>query len=237
MLRDWAKCAGFAAVLAVALSMSLLWAFPDDRTSTDTLLAAFTGILAVATIALIFVGYNQGKQLKRAVDSAEQSDEMLQRAYLWPGYGLLILDQEGTRFGIHLGIRNTGRTHGIVKTVHYAIMSKEAFEESKIITYSVFDGREDVIIPDPAMEARSGVWHRLSGMPKVSCGWVTYKDVLGKIRRQGYKYLVHANGRSDSLPDCFTYEPWNTEYEERVSEQEPLPANVKTVQIKNGEPE
>jgi hypothetical protein len=72
-------------------------------------------------------------------------------------------------------------------------------------------------------------------MPKVSCGWITYRDVFGKTHRQGYKYLIHPNGRTDPLPGFFDYEPWNTEHREIASGQEPLPPNVKTVQVKLAE--
>jgi hypothetical protein len=171
----------------------------------------------------------------RAIDEAEKRDKILQRAYLWPGYGLLILDQQTVRFGIHLGIRNTGRTAGIIKTVHHALLSKEEFEANNSITYYVFNGREDAIIPDPNMEVRSGVWHRLSEMPKISCGWITYIDVFGIKRCRGYKYIIDRRGRTESLPGCFTYEPWNSEHKEKPSEQEPLPAGFITVPIKSGE--
>jgi hypothetical protein len=198
-------------------------------------LAWFTELLAFVTTFLIAVGIYQGIQLKRSVDAAEKSDVILERAYVWPGYGLLILDQSTVRVGIHLGVRNTGRTAGIIKTVHHALLSKEEFEVNKIIAYYVFNGREDAVIPDPNVEVRSGVWHRLSEMPKVSCGWITYIDVFGTERRQGYKYVIDRRGRSDSLPGCFTYEPWKEEHRERPSEQEPVPAGYITTQIKSGE--
>src|SRR5579862_3203479 len=72
-------------------------------------LAWFTALLALVTAFLIVVGIYQGVQLKRSVDSTERANEVLERAYLWPGFGLLI-EQNGIRFGIHLGICNTGRT-------------------------------------------------------------------------------------------------------------------------------
>lgn len=280
-MLNWAKFAGFSAILAVALAGGLTWVLPDlfppnpaqkaiaecaqlgeqqnlkshgnmsaaEATQTENpnreyeclvaayteRLAWFTEMLALVTIFLIGVGIYQGVQLKRSVDTTERANEVLERAYLWPGYGLLILDPLTMRFGIHLGIRNTGRTAGIIKTVHHALLSKEEFEANKTITYYVFDGREDVIIPDPSSEVRSGIWHRLSELPKVSCGWITYIDVFGTTHRQGYKYMVGLRGRTDSLPDCFTYEPWKTEYKEQPSDQEPLPAGYLTRPIKDGE--
>jgi hypothetical protein len=168
----------------------------------------------------------------RAIDATERRDRTLERAYLWPGYGLLILDKRDySRVGIHLGIRNTGRTAGIVKTVHHALLSEEDFASGRIITYRKFDGRENAIIPDPNTEARSGVWHRLSEMPKISCGWLTYIDVFNSEQRQGWKYRADATGRTDPLPGCYTYEPWNDEYAEIPSDQEPLPPDVITEPI------
>jgi hypothetical protein len=166
----------------------------------------------------------------RAIDEAEKRDKVLERAYLWPGFGLLIY-KDAARFGIHLGIRNTGRTAGIIKTVHYALGSEKEFQEfegGKIITYKVFKDREDDIIPDPGAEARSGVWHRLSEMPKVSWGWITYVDVFGTIQRQGWKHNVDNRGRTESLPGCYTYEPWNIEHGEKPSDQELLPPDAVT---------
>ena len=163
--------------------------------------------------------------------SNENTVENLERPYLWPGYGLMIEDQDSVRIGVHLGIRNTGRTVGIVKTVHHALINQEDYDTQAIITYSTYQGREDAIIPDPNAEARSGVWHRLDEMPKVSCGWITYLDIFGETHRQGYKYLIHSDGRTNSLPNCFTYEPWKVEHKEKPSDQEALPRNVSTKQI------
>jgi hypothetical protein len=213
----------------------IIWLGNFFDTHDKGIVAAFTAILAISTIGLWLSTQQLWKITDKMLRQAEKSDVILERAYLWPGYGLLIIDQVGLRFGIHLGIRNTGRTAGIIKTVHHALLPKEEFEASKTITYYVFNGREDAIIPDPNAEVRSGVWHRLSEMPKVSCGWITYIDVFGTTRRRGYKYIIDHRGRTDSLPDCFTYEPWNTEYKEKPSEQEPLPQGFTTTPIKSGE--
>jgi hypothetical protein len=70
-------------------------------------------------------------------------------------------------------------------------------------------------------------------MPKISRGWITYRDIFGKTHRQGFTYLVHKSGRTDPLPDSFEYQPWNMKYKEIPSKQEPLPPDFKTVQIKN----
>jgi hypothetical protein len=222
-------------VLQGPLMSLIIWLSNFFDTHDKGIVAFFTVILAISTIGLWLSTQRLWKVTDKMLQQAEKSDVVLERAYLWPGYGLLILDQTTVRFGIHLGIRNTGRTAGIIKTVHHALLSKEEFEENKIVTYYVFDGREDAIIPDPNTEVRSGVWHRLSEMPKVSCGWITYIDVFGVTRRRGYKYVIDRRGRADSLPDCFTYEPWNTEHKERPSEQEPLPGGFITRPIKEGE--
>ena len=169
----------------------------------------------------------------RAIDEAEKRDKVLERAYLWPGFGLLIY-QNDARMGIHVGLRNTGRTAGIIKTVHYALASKnefEDFENGKIITYKMFKDREDAIVPDSRIEVRSGIWHRLSEMPKVSWGWITYVDVFGTVHCQGWKHIIHTTGRTDSLPGCYTYEPWKIEHGEETSDQEPLPPDAIAKQI------
>jgi hypothetical protein len=123
-----------------------------------------------------------------------------------------------------------------MKTVHHALIDKEDDKDpKKIITYEVYRDREDPIIPDPNTETRLGVWHRLNVMPKISRGWITYRDIFGKTQRQGFRYLVDKSGRTDPLPDSFEYEPWNMKYKEIPSKQEPLPPDFKTVQIKNSE--
>ena len=122
----------------------------------------------------------------------------------------------------YLGIRNTGPTAGIIKTVHYVLGSKkdfEDFENGKVMTYKLLKDREDAIIPDPNTEVRSGVWHRLNEMPKFSWGWITYVDVFGATHRRGWKHGIHTTGRTDSLPGCYTYEPWNIKFREEPSDQ------------------
>ena len=197
-------------------------------------LARFTELLALVTAFLIAVGIYQGAQLKRSVNSAERSDKTLERAYLWPGFGLLIFDKDGDRIGIHVGICNTGRTAGVIKTVHYALMPKkdfDDFENGKIITFKKYKDREDSVPPIPATEVRSGVWHRLSEMPKVSWGWITYVDVFGDTQQQGWKHIVQSTGHTESLPGCYTYKPWEKDYKEISSDQVPLPPDVITRQF------
>src|ERR1700735_549965 len=103
--------------------------------------------LVFLTYCLVIVGWF-------AIRSDQNTAEILERAYLWPGYGLMIEDRDGVRMGIHLGIRNTGRTVGIIKTVHHALITKDEDDDpAKVITYDVYSGREDAIIPDPNTEA------------------------------------------------------------------------------------
>jgi len=213
----------------------------------------FTGLLALVGIVQIFVFLKQLRLIRdslvpakeaaeaakesanaahRAIDETEKRDKVLQRSYLWPGFGLLILDKTNARIGIHVGIRNTGRTAGIVKTVHHALISKEDWNIKKIITYEVYDGREDAIPPDPNTEVRSGVWYRLNLMPKISCGWITYIDVFKADWRQGWAHEISMTGRTESLPGCYTSEPWKTEHRERPSDQERLPPDVTTQELK-----
>jgi hypothetical protein len=223
-LKDWWGRYGFQAEFFawIAVGVLLLILLPaNEYRVTDVLIVFFT-------YCLVIVGWFGIRSNQRTVRD-------LERAYLWPGFGLLVLDREGALIGIHLGIRNTGRTAGIIKTVHHALISKEDYDAKAIITYGVYSGREDAIVPDPNFETRSGVWHRLSEMPKVSCGWITYIDVFKTVHRQGWKHIVDTTGRTESFPGCYTDAPWTVEHEERQSDQELLPLDAVTRQIQVNE--
>jgi hypothetical protein len=115
--------------------------------------------------------------------------------------------------------------------VHHALISQEDYDAKTIITYSKFGGREDAVIPNPDAETRSGVWYRLSEMPKISCGWITYIDVFKATQRQGWRHKIDTTGRTESLPGCYTDEPWNTKHEEKQSDQVPLDARTERIPI------
>jgi hypothetical protein len=146
----------------------------------------------------------------RAIDESEKRDRVLNRAYLTPGFGLL--SEINGEPVIHVGIRNTGRTIGILLTVHHALVPEEDFDAGDF-AYTKFTGREDAVIPHPLVEVRSGVLYKLSEMPKISSGWITYTDIFGTTWRQAWKHRLYSNGASDSLPGCYspTYRPWETE--------------------------
>ncbi len=269
MLENWAKFAGFSAILAVALAGGLTWVLPDffppnptersiaqctefskqqeqksqgndsapnnpptvipgneaeqhNKTASqpnadlthkyECLVAAYTGrlatfteLLALVTAFLIAIGWYQGAQLKRAVDTAEKSDEKLQRAYVWPGFGHNEPLPNGRRWFITL--HNTGRTAGIIQTIHHAIISENDFNAGKF-TYDVFDGRENVIPPQP-IQIIAGLSYDIL-KPRISCGYITYEDVFGKMQRQGWKHRLRLDGNSNSLPGCYSsfYQPW-----------------------------
>jgi len=105
------------------------------------------------------------------------------------------------------------------------------FENGKVVTFKKYRDREDSIPPRPDTEVRSGVWHRLSEMPKVSWGWITYVDVFGDTQQQGWKHIVQSTGHTESLPGCYTYKPWEKDHKEIASDQEPLPPDVITKQF------
>lgn len=187
---------GLLGLLSTAVLVEHCVCVDAENTRTLSLIcgAKITDLaLVYLTYCLVIVGWF-------GIRSSQEAAEKVERAYLWPGYGLMIEDRDGVRIGIHLGVRNTGRTVGIIKTVHSALITKEEDEDSKnIITYDVYRDREDAIIPDPNTEARSGVRHRLNIMPRVSRGWITYRDIFGKTHRQGFRYVVHPSGRTNSL--------------------------------------
>jgi hypothetical protein len=101
---------------------------------------------------------------------------------------------------------NSGRTAGVLKTVHYALVSEVDFAAGKV-AYTKFDGRENIIPPEmvPGSEIDTGVYHDVIGDPKISVGYIEYKDVFGGIRTQGWKHrLHHDRPQSDALPGCYS---------------------------------
>jgi hypothetical protein len=225
MLENWAKFVGFAAILAVVLSVSLLWAVYDlpnsnnfatgEIKTTDVFLVFFTAMLVIVTAILAVVGISQGRQLKRAVDVAEKSDEVLQRAYIWPGYGESYPLDDGQRRRWLIRVHNTGQTAGIIQTINYAVQTEEVYNAGWR-KFKRFSGREDVIPPSlgKPYDKETGL-HFIIDRPKVCWGWIEYQDVFGHVRKQGWKHRLNlapdaAGNHSNPFPGCYseTYKPW-----------------------------
>jgi hypothetical protein len=197
----------------------------DGIKITDIFLSIFNALLVIVTAVLIAVGIGQGRELKRAVDVAEKSDEILQRAYLWPGYGESDPLDDGTRRKWHIRVHNTGQTAGIIQTVNYTVKSEEIFKAGWN-KFTRFKGREDVIPPSlgKPYDKITGA-HFTIDRPQVCWGWIEYQDVFGKIQRQGWKHLLNlkpdaAGNYSNPFPGCYskTYEPWINAKIEREEE-------------------
>ena len=235
MFEDWAKFAGFSAFLAVALASGLTWALPnlffpnpierslaecgDLSHQYECLVAAYTGQLATftewlvaVTAILIIVGIYQAAQLKRAVDTAEKSDETLQRAYVWPGFGKHEPLHNGMKWFVT--VTNTGQTAGILQAINYAVITQKAYEAGGF-KFERFIDREDIIAPstqNPGQE--TGLDFTIDG-PMICCGWIEYEDVFGRIRKRGWKHRLNltpdsAGNFSNPLPGCYSlnYKPW-----------------------------
>jgi hypothetical protein len=99
-------------VCSTSLASSHALPFFCDAKITDLAVAYFT-------YCLVIVGWF-------GIRGSQKAAEIVERAYLSPGYGLMIEDRSEVRVGIHLGVRNTGRTVGILKIVHHALSLKSS---------------------------------------------------------------------------------------------------------------
>jgi hypothetical protein len=149
----------------------------------------------------------------RAIDEAEKRDKILQRAYLWPGFGKHEPAPNGMKWFIT--VHNTGQTAGIIQTINYAVQAEDVFKAGWR-KFKRFKDREDVIPPSPP-ETRG----KETGLvfvidrPKVCWGWIEYEDVFGVTRTQGWKHRLNlapdsAGNHSNPYPGCYssTYRPW-----------------------------
>jgi hypothetical protein len=128
-----------------------------------------------------------------------------ERAHLWPGFPTCSPQPDGNSVLWHISLLNTGRTPGIVKSIHYALSMEPDFNMG-LLTLSEYDGNHDVVLPNgPGTERLSGVSQLVVGEPKISCGYVVYSDIFGNIHKQGWKHRLHHNSpRSDPLPGCYS---------------------------------
>jgi hypothetical protein len=178
--------------------------WPIANWSTDTWLAIFTGLLVLVGLLQSWVFRHQAYWLRRTVEDAAKSDEVLQRAYLWPGLGIWrTLSPTQTEFVIT--IHNTGRTAGTLLRVHVAICDEASYPPA-LPVFTTFD-REDVIPPEMAAGAMKDTGARcvLTGAaPQIIFGYAEYTDIFKKTRRCPWKHRVYLDGRSEPLEGCYS---------------------------------
>jgi hypothetical protein len=161
--------------------------------------AVATGVIALLTNRIKKISEDQ-------LSHARKTD----RAYLWPGFGMNDEISPVEREW-RMTVNNTGRTTGVIKATHYALISEEVFNTGRF-TFQEFRGRENVIPPEMGVGfIDMGLApFRVKGVPIIACGYIVYDDIFGREHKQGWKHrLSHDKGRSDSLPGCYTsYKPW-----------------------------
>src|SRR5262245_4729817 len=128
-----------------------------------------------------------------------------ERAYLWPGFPTYSPQPDGNSNLWHISLLNTGRTPGVVKSIHYALLTEPDFNMG-LLTYTDYDGMHDIVLPNtPGSEPLTGISHLVVGEPKMSCGYVVYSDIFGNTHKQQWKHrLHHDSSRSDPLPGCYS---------------------------------
>ena len=82
--------------------------------------------LVYLTYCLVVVGWF-------GIRSSQEAAEKVS-VHTSAGIRTMIEDRDGVRIGIHLGIRNTGRTVGIIKTGHSAVITKEADDDPIVLS-------------------------------------------------------------------------------------------------------
>jgi hypothetical protein len=128
-----------------------------------------------------------------------------ERAYLWPGFPTCSPQPDGNSVLWHISLLNTGRTPGMVKSIHYALLTEPDFNTG-LVTHTKYDGMHDVVLPNtPGSERRTGLSQLVVGEPKISCGYVVYSDIFGNTHKQGWKHRLHHDSReSEPLPGCYS---------------------------------
>jgi hypothetical protein len=161
-------------------------------------------ILLVLTLFLVVFQLLLWLATRALVLDARKANERLQRAYLWPGFGQTRSTSENDERIWLLTIHNTGRTAGVIKSIHHALVKEDDFEARRF-EYEEFVGRENVIPPDMGERViGTGISFAVRSESRISCGYVTYKDVFGHTQVQGWKHRLHLEKRSDSLPGCYS---------------------------------
>ena len=163
-----------------------------------------TAILAgIGALQFLVFGW-QGWQLRRSVDFGERRDQILERAYLWPGPGEFESKQKG-RMRFNITVHNTGKTVGIITDVYYRLSTETEYETGGLTLQHYH--REDVIAPDMAVgvQKRTGASVELIGSePNILHGYILYKDVFKNTRKCPWKHRVLPDGNSEPLPGCYS---------------------------------
>jgi hypothetical protein len=155
----------------------------------------------------------------RAIDAARKRDEILERAYLWPGFGHSRELDGGKRREWRIRVWNSGKTVGVLKEVRWAVVEPEEFEAGKKPNYTPYIGREDVIPPSLGKpdEIETGIIFTTC-KPMVCCGWIVWEDIFGNTQRQGWKHTLNlkadaAGNYSIPFTGAYSraYRPWESE--------------------------
>jgi hypothetical protein len=182
--------------------------WPISLWSTDNWLAVFTGGLVFVGVLQLIVFGRQARQLKRSVDAVERSDEVLERAYLWPGPGASEMEDDPakpirTRFFVT--VHNTGRTAGVIKEVHGEICTQAQFNAGRIPPLII--RREDVIPPQMPLGQQKPTMaycDLFGGAPQIMHGFIVYSDVFKKDRRCSWRHRVYPGGVTEPLDGCYS---------------------------------
>lgn len=136
----------------------------------------------------------------------------VQRSYLWPGFGKHEPSEGGMRWFVT--VTNTGRMAGVLKIIHYAVITDDDYEAGEY-KFKTFTDREDIIPPGTGNPGQPTGLDFPIKCPMICCGWIEYEDVFGLDRKQGWKHRLRltedsAGNWSIPFPDCYSaaYKPW-----------------------------
>jgi len=178
-----------------------------------TLALVFTAVVQAGLFVwqLLLIRKSLGDTKKAACAAEESADAAranaqaimnAERAYIWPGFAFCIPRPEEAEWNISL--LNTGKTAGIFTKAYHALLTETEFKSGNTRRQE-FDGRENVIPPNqPGTEMPSGITQIVNAESRISCGYIIYTDVFGQTHVQGWKHRLYPNGRSDSLPGCYS---------------------------------
>lgn len=150
--------------------------------SVEVVIALFTVILALATIGLICVGILQGRQLKRTVDSARDSEA----PYLFPEItGAMNFDpvpgHEPGRPHFAYGFRNRGKTPAIIRRFRDYNLFTDQFPTAPTFL-EPWERRPQVYLP----VAQGEMGGHLNSIPQN----ITAEEFLRRLGRDGMVFYI-----------------------------------------------
>jgi hypothetical protein len=169
----------------------------------------FTGITAFAT----FMIFRLTDRLKKISSEQLRHNILVERSYLWPGFGKHELMADG-KMRWFVTVTNTGRIAGVLKVIRYARIADKEYEAGGY-KFDTFTNREDVIPPGTGNPGQPTGLDFVIDKPMVCCGWIEFEDIFGRDRRQGWKHSLRltedsAGCWSIPFPECYSasYHPW-----------------------------